>query len=62
MVMMCYWKHIKDIVVEILDVVSEVIYHYYQWNISYKLYLQGFSMGLIEYKLTDPSVPHSMTY
>ena len=52
---MCYKKHIKDIVAEIFDVVHQVVYDKYNWNITYKLFLQGYSSALIEYKFTDPT-------
>ena len=54
---MCYKKHIKDIVAEIFDVVHQVVYEKYNWNITYKLFLQGYSSALIEYKFMDPMIP-----
>ena len=39
---------------EIFDVVHQVVYEKYNWNITYKLFLQGYSSALIEHKFTDP--------
>ena len=55
---MCYQRHIKDIVADIIDIVEKVIYDTYNWNLTYKLFLQGYSSALIDYKFTDPTIPH----
>ena len=55
---MCYQRHIKDIVVDIIDIVEKVVYDKYKWNLTNKLFLQGYSSALIEYKFTDPTIPH----
>ena len=59
---MCHKKHIKDIVKELFDYVQEEVYQRYNWNVTYWLFLQGYSSALIEYKFTDPTVPHSKYY
>ena len=40
---MCYQRHIKDIVADIIDIIEKTVYDQYQWNLTYKLYLQGYS-------------------
>ena len=55
---MCYQRHIKDIVADIIDIVEKVVYDTYNWNLTYKLFLQGYSSVLIGYKFMDPTIPH----
>ena len=52
---MCYQRHIKDIVADIIDVVEKVVYD--TWNLTYKLFQQGYSSALIEYRFMDPTIP-----
>ena len=59
---MCYLRHIKDIVADIIDIVEKVVYNIYNWNLTYKLFLQGYSSALIEYKFTDPTISHCWYY
>ena len=59
---MCYQRHIKDIVADIIDVVEKDVYDTYNWNLTYKLFLQGYSSAFIEYKFTDPTIPHCWYY
>ena len=54
---LCYQRHIKDIVADIIDVVEKIVYDEYQWNLTYQLFLQGYSSALIEYKFMDPTIP-----
>ena len=54
---MCYQRHIKDIVADVIDTVEKVVYDKYKWNLTYKLFLQGYSSVLIEYKFMDPTIP-----
>ena len=32
---MCYQRHIKDIVGDIIDIVEKVVYDTYNWNLTY---------------------------
>ena len=59
---MCYQRHIKDIVADIIGPIEKNVYDQYQWNLTYNLYLQGHSSALIEYKFTDPTIPHSWCF
>ena len=56
---MCYKKHIKDIVAEIFDELHQQVYEEYNLNLTYKLFLQGYSSAWIEYQFTDPMIPHT---
>ena len=58
---MCYLRHIKGVVADIIDIVEKVVYDTYNWNLT-KLFLQGYSSALIEYKFTDPTIPHCWYY
>ena len=59
---MCYQRHIKEIVADIIDIIEKDVYDQYQWNLTYKLYLQGYSSTLIKYKFTDPTIPRSWCF
>ena len=59
---MCYLRHIIDIVADVIDIVEKVFYDTYNWNLTYKLFLQGYSSALIEYKFMDPTIPHCWYY
>ena len=54
---MCYQRYIKDIVADIIDVVEKVVYDKYKWNLTYQLFIQGYSSALIEYEFMDPTLP-----
>ena len=59
---MCYQRHIKDIVADFIDIVEKVVYDTYNWNLTYKLFLQGYSSALIEYKFTGPYYPSLLVF
>ena len=59
---MCNKKYIVDIVHEIFDELQEDVYNSYGLNVTYKLFVKGYSSALIEYKFTDPTVPCSHYY
>ena len=51
---MCYLLSISEQIPGIFRNIDELVYVKYQLNISYKLYLTGYSTVYIEYKVTDP--------
>ena len=59
---MCYKRHIKDIVADVIEIVEQIVYDKFQWNLTYKLFLQGYSSALIEYQFMDPTIPHHWHY
>ena len=54
---MSYKRHIKDIVADVIKIVEQIVYDEFQWNLTYKLFLQGYSSALIEYQFMDPTPP-----
>ena len=51
-----------DVVQEIFDQLQEDIYNRDGLNVTYKLFVKGYSSALIEYKFTYPTVPCSHYY
>ena len=50
---MCYLLSISEQIPGIFRNIDELVYVKYQLNISYRLYLTGYSTAYIEYKVTD---------
>ena len=50
---MCYLPSISEQIPGIFRNIDELVYVKYQLNISYRLYLTGYSTAYIEYKVTD---------
>ena len=59
---MCYKRHIKDKVADVIEIVEQVVYDKFQWNLTYKLFLHGYSSTLIEYQFMGPTIPHCWHY
>ena len=51
---MCYLPSISEQIPGIFRNIDELVYVKYQLNISYKLYLTGYSTAYTECKVTDP--------
>ena len=54
---MCYKKYIVDVLQEIFDQVQEDMYNRHGLNVTYKPFVKGYFLALMEYKFTDPTVP-----